>query len=382
MNRQLFALLGSHTEVIRQVGSFLSRCAQQFAFARAFRIWHGVLSPSNLTFDGRWLDLTNIGFVDSGINYCSGDGQVPFYAEGTTVLNYLEEFIYTYTKYNHTEFNLKPLVRYYLEEMNAATLLYTVGLLGLAVDPIEDQAAKRSLEHVTAVLQQTLEGEPRIIYGAPTGLLADPIAGVLESLFLGLAEPPQGSCDTAQHIRTLFEYKYQTCLLRCSYTSFVIDAAIQSLKKAYFSIFFRSGRIAGRVLELLQHESHEFFGLYIDAYADVAKWVFQKESATRSILFSSPEWVLSYDRYGEQYAVSKGRRKVAHLGSAMELARWLRDHPATALTLDGHDFKPMLFRLLDVLGRLETLGCAREDLTTPSHASRGGPSDRSVKSAG
>ncbi len=382
VNKQLFAQLGGHHGVIRQVGDFLSRCAQQFAFAQAFRIWHGVLSPSNLAFDGRWLDLTNIGFVDSGVNYCSGDGQVPFYSEGVTVLKYLEEFIYTYTKYNHMEFNIKPLAKYYLEEMNAATMLYTANLLGLSADPIEDQVAKRSLEHVTAVLRRALEGDTRIVYGAPTGLLADPVGGVLESLFLGLAEPSKGSYDTAWHIRTLFEHKYRTGPHRCSYASFVIDAAIQSLKKAYFYTFFRSGRIAGRILELLRHESHEFFGPYIDAYADVAEWVFQKDTTASSIIFSSPEWLLSYDRHSERYTVTKDRREIARLRSATELASWLRDCPATALTLDGHDFKPMLFRLLDVLDRLETLGCDREVPTPPSNASCGGPADRSVMSAG
>ena len=382
VNKQLLVLLGSHHGVIRQLGDFLAHCAQQFAFAKVFRIWHGVLSPSNLAFDGRWLDLTNVGFVDSGVNYCSGDGQVPFYAEGVTVLQYLEEFIYTYTKYNHTAFNIKPLVKYYLEELDTSVRLYTLSLLGLSADPITDPSADQSLERVATLIQGTLKGDPRIVYGAPTGLLADPITGVLESLFLSLAEPSEGPSDSARHIRTLFEYKYQTDAHRCSYASFVLDAAIQSLKKAYFCTFFRSGRIVSRVLELLQREGHEFFGPYIDAYADVAKWVFQKDTMAPSILFRSPEWVVGYDRYGECYTVSRARHEIARLRSAKELAHWLLDCPATVLMLDGHDFKPMLFRLLDVLDRLETLRCTHEDLAPSLHASCGGPADRSVMSAG
>jgi hypothetical protein len=121
-----------------------------------------------------------------------------------------------------------------------------------------------------------------------------------------------------------------------------------------------------------------FYGLL----GGTAEWVFQKDTTASSIIFSSPEWLLSYDRHSERYTVTKDRREIARLRSATELASWLRDCPATALTLDGHDFKPMLFRLLDVLDRLETLGCDREVPTPPSNASCGGPADRSVMSAG
>ncbi|HHG83463.1 MAG TPA: hypothetical protein ENJ82_01840, partial [Bacteroidetes bacterium] len=62
-NKQLNDLFSDDKSVIRFLGDFLHNCASQLAFARVFRIAHGALSPSNIAFDGKWLDMTHVGFI-------------------------------------------------------------------------------------------------------------------------------------------------------------------------------------------------------------------------------------------------------------------------------------------------------------------------------
>ena len=56
--RSLYRALASESDFINSIGRFLSGCANQIAFAHAVRVSHGNISPSNLCFDGKWVDLT------------------------------------------------------------------------------------------------------------------------------------------------------------------------------------------------------------------------------------------------------------------------------------------------------------------------------------
>ncbi|EQD26031.1 MchC protein, partial [mine drainage metagenome] len=69
---ELNKIYGGTSGVINLIGDFLRKCAAQFAFSRAHRLQHGVLSPSNISISGQWLDLANVSFVNSGINFSSG----------------------------------------------------------------------------------------------------------------------------------------------------------------------------------------------------------------------------------------------------------------------------------------------------------------------
>src|SRR5690606_33381911 len=59
----------SSKNLVEILGVCLQNHANQFAFARCALIAHNAISESNLCVDGRWIDLTVSGFVNSGKNY-------------------------------------------------------------------------------------------------------------------------------------------------------------------------------------------------------------------------------------------------------------------------------------------------------------------------
>lgn len=364
VNIQLHSIFGGHLQVIEFLGSFLSNCANQFAFARVFRIYHGVLSPSNISFDGRWLDLTNISFVDGGVNYREGQELTSFYDEAEIVLRIIDEFVYTYTKYNRTEFNIKPLVDYYREEIDAYFAYYTARLIGICHDWVSDYKTSKSYLHLVDKIKQILSGGPKAVIAVPTGLCVDdPVVCLLEQLFRAISEDDAAQKDELHgSFSDVFEQAFRSTKQARTYSGFVSAAAIHSLKKAYFSSFFTRGRIVAQLLALVKKVEPEFFEGYIESHIAVAKWLFENESSSGTILFKSSELELSYAANGEKYTVVTNHMTDEHFRSVGSLRVWIEDQGEAVFCIDSYDFRPGLLRLLVVLEGLEELKVTKENL--------------------
>lgn len=357
VNVQLHSIFGGNKQIIQFLGSFLSNCANQFAFARLFRIYHGVLSPSNISFDGRWLDLTNISFVDGGVNYAEGRELTSFYNEIEIMLQIMEEFVYTYTKYNRTEFNIKPLVNYYREEVDSYVAHYAARLLGICPDWIIDHKTSKSYLHLVGKIKQMLSASPKAVVAAPTGFCVDDsVVSFLEQLFSSFSEGDAARQDELHgSFSDVFEQAFRLARSTCVYSSFVTVAAIHSLKKAYFSSFFTRGRIVAQLLALVKKVKPEFFEGYIESHIAVAKWLFEDESSIGAILFKSSEFELRYAGDREKYTVVINHITDEHFMSVRSLRTWVEGRATVVFFIDNYDFRPGLLRLLVVLEGLEGL---------------------------
>ena len=102
VNKQLYKSFGDYNGFVKFIGIYLKKCANQFGFARAMRIMHGALTPSNITLDGRWLDLPIASMLDGGVNYWL---YREFYDEHRGPLEVARELLYGYAKYNAAPYN-------------------------------------------------------------------------------------------------------------------------------------------------------------------------------------------------------------------------------------------------------------------------------------
>jgi hypothetical protein len=125
---QILSKIMSTTALVSFLGTFLRNCANQFSFAKIARISHGGICPSNLSFDGRWIDLTNATFVDGARNI---GGLPPFHEEAWTVIEILKEFVATHCKYNNISLNINPLLEYYASALNSYFIYYSCDLFGI-----------------------------------------------------------------------------------------------------------------------------------------------------------------------------------------------------------------------------------------------------------
>lgn len=93
--------------------SFLSNSAKQLAWARASRLKHGALSPSNVGIDGRWLDLSQTTTLPLGVNQRISPNHRPFLQESYAPPTYVLEVMHFYNKYNQRSVTLGGALHHY-----------------------------------------------------------------------------------------------------------------------------------------------------------------------------------------------------------------------------------------------------------------------------
>ena len=131
-NQKFYQNFTNQQELIQFIGKFLSNTAVQFAFARIYQIAHGAVSPSNITIEGKWLDLTNATFIPSNKNYCASESTVTFYSEPMVICDIVEEWVDGIAKYNRLNLNSTPLIQYFTQQFDAYLLYYIPEFFGLS----------------------------------------------------------------------------------------------------------------------------------------------------------------------------------------------------------------------------------------------------------
>lgn len=102
-----FASEVGSNKLVEVVSECVRATSYKFGYARAIRLAHGSMSPSNVTLAGRWLDLSSSNFISDCSNYASSEIQIPFLDEPQAGLSYLIEFAYNLNK--ATNVNINPL---------------------------------------------------------------------------------------------------------------------------------------------------------------------------------------------------------------------------------------------------------------------------------
>lgn len=340
---------GGLDKMILMLGELLSACANQMSFARVFRIQHAVLSSSNLAMDGRWLDLTNIGFIPSGSNCASDPSGIPFLNELLCPLYVLDELVRSHEECGGKALNRKPFESYYFEQLKAHGFNHIARLLGLPDECVDRVSTTKSFIRLQRAVDREISTPCDVIIGSAVDFgLPDSVALLVEKLFISVADPMVLDSDLRDAFVEVLHAGYRCTSTSVSFNAFVTGAAVDALRKSHFCWIFTRSRLVPRLTDLVRSKDPMFFGQYINRHEAAAKWIFSRGGGKVDI-FKGEIIQIYYHLNSEKYFTIDCVGAARATDSVDDVVTFVRAQRHDAFLFDNFDFKPNLLRLLGVL---------------------------------
>jgi len=313
INKLLAKSLGGHTQFIALLGRFLKNHANQFGFARAARLMNGVISPSNCTMDGRWIDLNSCSLVGGGINYSI---QTQFFTEHELPLTYAIELLYSYSKYNGINLDATPLINYYKDQFLAHFQHHIGFVIGYSRD-LNFQFSD-SWTQVTKAFYQVIHANNTIMVERAIFDKNDPVFALIRALYLSLYsrhadieyckaglydQTTQASLSNS--FKEVIDAGYNQHILQVenfslSYHQFIVVAFINSLKRSYYSAAFYLPLLENTVRKFCEKIQTANTEKFVNAYCDTADWIYEF-SVSIVTLFKSEDLNIYLDTSTDTY---------------------------------------------------------------------------------
>lgn len=318
INKDLFKSFRGAGGFVHYLGQFLANCANQFGFARAARIMHGALSPSNITMSGQWFDLPLSTLLSGGINQSRSSD---FYTEHSAPLNYATELLHGFSKYNGLQLNPAPLVNYYTEQFEAYFRLYIGFVLGILqfVDRLDSVKWKNLTQAFDAVIHRNGSLTIRLVVADDN----DPVHALITAFFVSVyspeaAEPILSSAKISEidsqrvvtHssdiMNTVWKsHQSEYPVKDASKDHFYIATALIALKRAYLATVFYSPLLTENVWDMCKFmRSPDDVSPLISSYIRLADWIFEK-SNEQITLFQSDVMEIIYMQSDGTYRVER-----------------------------------------------------------------------------
>ena len=345
---------GGTSGVINLIGDFLRNCAAQFAFSRAHRLQHGVLSPSNISISGQWLDLANVSFVNSGINFSSGEGQVPFYLEPDAILNYAHRLCLIYSRSIGIDLNFGPLENYFHEAFDHYLRIFTLDALGLSKKLIRAPCASEALENIFREFNELLmKNAETIRFACPISLeSADAVIDYIEKMYRGYSIARDAGPEL-EYFSMLVRLSYDLDGISVKYPSFIVGRAIIALKKALFSASLCSGRLKGALSVLIRENCGRYLDKLIQQHIKAFSWIFQGPKNSRITMIDFNGIEVAFDETKHVYMVSRRGKNIALFSRAHDLHDWVKSKLIQECSVFGFDFFPGIQEMLRALSSIE-----------------------------
>lgn len=304
INRKLAASFDNHNQFILFIGEYLANCANQFAFSRVARIMHATLSPSNISIDGKWLDLPLASFLDSSKNYSLAS---TFYSEPALALNFAIEMLYTYSKYNNILLNPTPLIKYYNEQLFSYSRFHMEFLLALPFSVITISHEKQWNRIADIILKIIMAGKSVLKVRAEVNQ-CDPIVLLLKGLFLSLtndaaAQPYLSKLSITngekQELISCFN-EIAHCghnsdnSISPNFLSYITASFILAIKRSTLSGLYYLCNLEIEIRDLCNNGNPDDVASFINTYDEQGNWIFEKKIETMATIFNSEKIKISY----------------------------------------------------------------------------------------
>lgn len=349
INQQLRKEHGDNNAYIQFLGKFLAGCANQFAFAKVFRIAHGAVTPSNLSMDGRWLDLTNTTFVQGGDNYYAGNVQLCFLSEPAKITNFIKEMVWTYGKYNQVELNPAPLIKYYFELFNAYFCRYIANLFGLPQSAFTDKQ-NIYLNTLAAWFNHFIMRRFKPEGGLPRSEREGDIVVVLiEQTLQSVFNKNSSSSEIPDDVVMALTELYRSAITQSAtpdgkLASYVICA----LRKLYFLPIFYLGRIYDASKNLVSSERYDDIQGFVNSYETTAHWIFDHQDKDDSVvLFKKAEFSILYDVSKRCYKVTDAGQGSNICLTTEQFMEYIGENKKSFILLE-QDFSKWLLRIANL----------------------------------
>jgi len=355
-HRLLKAQFGDNNQFIRFIGQFILSSAKQFAFARAARIAHGGVTPSNICMDGRWIDLTEARFLSGGKNYRT---LMPFHDEPGVIVEVVRSLTYTYGKSNLVQFNIEPLLRYYQTAFDGCFAYYALSILGLPDERLDDISESEDGKALATAYGAVILKGKLPLPGGPAGPdPEDPVIAFMRTCYLGLAQTEDGALPRTPAV-TAFRNAFRgaSALPEGAAPHLVRNAgiacAIKALRWAYLSAYYYRARITVTLYDLVDNGDLSALGGYIQDAVDQSAWIFDTACTGCIVILETDGLRLTYDQARHHYDVTAGgERRFTRYADC--LAFVTAAFPALRI---GADFDPSFYLqgIADVLAGLERM---------------------------
>jgi hypothetical protein len=376
-NKELLRAAGSHAAFITYLGHFLKNCADQFSFARLSRLVHGAMTPSNLCFDGRWIDLTNTTFCNSKDNYSSENTNTPtFYEELKYPLVILSEIAETFSKYNSVKVNTAPLIRYYyecVEDGLSRHLDYLFGLPDIERDSTNQESLRLTLK---VVVVSILSSGPMVAGLWPETMpMDDTILIFLGSLFISIFNRKVAVRKLTENLK--FEYHIATRIIEAfsdllktdystvasnykSYNIFIVSCAIASIKRCLLAEYFYKGRIETFVKSLLAADDLDGAAEFMNVSVMISEWAFGGVEISYITLLKTPKLLILFDVTCGEFRTVDENSPSCEMSLLSDVTNYISTNPVEYFVAGGYDFRPYLEYIFDLFNEA-ALNINRED---------------------
>lgn len=310
LNIKLKTALGGEKGVLDYVANFINVSAMQFAFGKIFRIYHGGVSPTNLSFDGRWLDVTNSTFINGAVNYSASDDTAPFLYEPYVVADTIEQFMYTNAKYTGSQFHRGYFANMFINGLDHYLGFVIRSLFG--VDPASPNFTRGSIQTNQLVREydQLLSRRKNEYVGSfPENENFSVVESFVVDKFLSLF----------RESNTLAEKEIKKLLLRnesvgnrlsdTDYKKLTGDL-VRSLRKLYLPLLVSKRRVKQFVVKMVEAEGS--FGETSDFLVALLETAFDRnDSDTEVLMFSSENYELVFSIKKSEFVVrSQGVERI------------------------------------------------------------------------
>jgi hypothetical protein len=309
LSKSLKKSFGSDEHFIRYLGQFLSKYANQFAFAKVMRIMHGTITPSNISIDGRWLDLPFVSMLSSGINYAKTSA---FYEEPMLALEIVTEFLATYSKYNNIDLNPAPLVNYYSAQFEAYSSYHLRFVFALEATSNEFLLKTSPWKRLFSITMTIINSGTEKVSEWSEAQQDDPLIMLLNNLFMSINNKAEATSELATLFTKLGIEAAPAQIIRDfnaisqnAYTAskkhfenvneYRLVQMLVVMKRAICAEYFYLINVDKNVRHVCDHKTPNEIAPLIEEAQLVSNWVFEAENKEKITLFNSAEITIFYD---------------------------------------------------------------------------------------
>ncbi len=329
---------------LNMIGSFLEAASKQFAFSRMARFIHGCCTDSNLSLNGKWLDVPLVGVIPTGKNR----GLVShYYDEPFDILRFVSESLHNYAKYNQVYLDPTPLINFYLKQYESYKKKYAPYLLGVDLDFDDAKLNSPALVALTALIHGlVVSTDKETDKNYPALDEIDPVSVKIKYAWRKILNVSDGGaglshCELADvFLSTLNELNLNNSIS-------LVVSCISSIKRLFASKFF-----------FFTHTNNcieETFGLiepgettrYINKRFLLIDWIFEANLKNSVTVFRSETLAILYNDESNIFIVENDG-EVSFFTDARDVIAYI-ELSGIDLVYCDFDFKEYVTTLFDLL---------------------------------
>lgn len=350
--RSIYKNIGSDIESSEHLGNIINRyidsMANQFSFALAARLSHGTVSASNLTWDGRWLDLPVTSFLRGAENYAIWG---EFYNERYKPIEYLLEIVHNFHKYLGVVVSKKEIWERYNLKFDSYFKAHVKYVYGLP-EVVGFNAESRSWSTICDLYKKVLLSATYISPNRPVVSADDPAHLLIKAFyyvdFNRLKSAELLSCvglsdsDIQCYLASAKSVVNSLIGIGTFGDRFLIKCALIAFKRMYISEAFYLTVIDPYVKELCNYGEPGDVQSFIDSYVKVGQWGFSDDNGEVFLLLFD-DIRLSYD--GGTFGVEtvNGSYKFR---SPKDVLKYVHSLYESGIYENGYNFKDYIDKLM------------------------------------